>query len=262
MNLTEELQEKLDILKAIPSSETNKIKSVFFETFKYRRSLINKGSAMEIFPKFHETVGLIEQEFLLMFPSYIASFKENYLDAIEKILEIFENTSSSRNQLKECGFNRTIQSFFALLKMLPPSPKGKRKKDIAPTTKAFEKVLIFHQISLPLMETIEKTSNTQPYIIAKGNSKLLLEEFLIVLDGKLLPDVFTTFEDSVDYLMKVHFVFQVKYDSSLENLYKFIQVYFYNMDTENVLFNSAMLKLKCLLKDNDHQLLISQFQTK
>ncbi|XP_074040875.1 uncharacterized protein isoform X3 [Leptinotarsa decemlineata] len=158
MNLTEELQENLDILKAIPSSETNKIKSLFFETFEYRKSLINKGSAMEIFPKFHETVGLI---------------------------------------------------------------------------------------SLPLMETIEKTSNNQPYIIAKGKSKLLLEEFLIALDGKLLPDVFTTFEDSVNYLMKVHFVFQVKYDSSLENLYKFIQVYFYNIDTENVLFNSAILKLKC-----------------
>ncbi|XP_074034191.1 uncharacterized protein [Leptinotarsa decemlineata] len=148
---------------------------------------------MEISPKFHETVGLIEQEFLLMFPSYIASFEENYLDAIEKILEIFENTSSSRNQLKVSNqlnrlnqLNRTIQSFFALLKILPPSPKGNRRKDIAPTTKAFEKVLIFHQISLLLMETIEKTSNTQPYIIAKDKSKLLLEEENLFLLNNIL----------------------------------------------------------------------------
>ncbi|XP_074039716.1 uncharacterized protein [Leptinotarsa decemlineata] len=123
MNLTEELQENLDILKAIPSSETNKIKSLFFETFEYRKSLINKGSAMEIFPKFHETVGLIEQEFLLMFPSYIASFKANYLDAIEKILKIFENTSRSRLR-----FQSYYTVVFCPLENAPTITQGQAKE--------------------------------------------------------------------------------------------------------------------------------------
>ena len=69
----------------------------------------------------------------------------------------------------------------------------------------------------------------------------------MIVDGNVLPEKFSNFVLAFDYLFKVHFVLNLKYDVNLETFFKFIQVYFYKVEVDSVTFTPKMHELRARL---------------
>lgn len=74
-----------------------------------------------------------------------------------------------------------------------------------------------------------------PFIIGIGDTKNKIHQFMIVLDGNLIPlSTKCNILDAIDYVFKLHFIFEIKYDHNLRLFWVFIQKYIYGMDVNNL----------------------------
>lgn len=91
-------------------------------------------------------------------------------------------------------------------------------------------------------EIISRRQGHQPYLIAIGPNKAAIQDYKVAIDGKFLDTSSSSVLNAFDFLLKVHFVFQTKFDSGLENLYCFVQHFFYKI--ENVVLTIKMRELR------------------
>ena len=75
-----------------------------------------------------------------------------------------------------------------------------------------------------------KETQSQPFLLAIGDSKARITSYLIIVDHKAIPCSARTVEAAVDLLFKIHFVFGLEYCMSLRQFWTFVQTAIYEID--------------------------------
>jgi hypothetical protein len=76
-------------------------------------------------------------------------------------------------------------------------------------------------------------TNISPFIVAIGTEKSFVTQYMVAVDGYLIPTK-TTFLEAFDILFKTHFIFNLDYDADLRMLFKFIQHYLYKIPISDI----------------------------
>lgn len=92
----------------------------------------------------------------------------------------------------------------------------------------------------------------QPFLVAEGLNKATISKYWVVVDGKFIPcSENASSAEAIETLFKTHFVFNVKYDQSLESFWQFIEIYFCELKTNNYKFTSKMVELRSRLANTN-----------
>lgn len=69
-----------------------------------------------------------------------------------------------------------------------------------------------------------------PFIIACGETKNSIHQYLIYIDNNLIPlKLNTTILQALDILYQLYFLLDINYDKNLKNFFIFIQVFVYEI---------------------------------
>ncbi|XP_011686422.1 PREDICTED: uncharacterized protein LOC105449120 [Wasmannia auropunctata] len=230
---------------ASPTTQLADIEVKMRQSLKYRRTIIlnpelSKNILIE-FPRFVDTPGLIQKDFEALMPEHSSKLDKNWQDFEARIVKVSEITL--KNKRKDIAlWDKTTQTLFLLLHLLPPTARGKKKPNHATVNVAMSRLISFHQIDLPLPSEQELTKiSLQPFLLAIGSNQQAISNFYVVIDGKLLPcPPNTSSIIAFDTLFKAHYVFGCKYEESLEIFWKFVQTIFYGIDVDNLSFTPKM----------------------
>lgn len=77
-----------------------------------------------------------------------------------------------------------------------------------------------------------KLFTTQPCLVAVGPQKNTIVSYYIAFEGHFLPVMAKNATQSLDQLLKSHFVFNTSYDEDLKNFFRFIEIVFYNLSKD------------------------------
>lgn len=109
-------------------------------------------------------------------------------------------------------------------------------------------ILLFLQLYTPYDEVIKNKKTNQPFLIATGECKSNIQSITICVDNKILAqEPVQNICQAFDILFKTLFVFNLKYDTNLETFFKFVQVFFYKINIEEVQFTPTMRELRSKL---------------
>ncbi|XP_030849780.1 uncharacterized protein LOC115927716 [Strongylocentrotus purpuratus] len=220
-------------------------------TFPVRQHMDRDGrSASDILEQFpFETVpGLIEVDFRKLFPENHSRFLTKWPELKPKVvtlarqllkqkgnLTVMELLSSydSSDQNKE-GWNSSTSAILLLLCLLPPASQGKSKAASAKVSisSALSRVIQFQKTGGSIQAFLDNTKETksQPFLLAIGNSKARITNYMIIVDHKAIPCSARTVEAAVDLLFKTHFVFGLQYCLSLRQFWTFVQTAIFEID--------------------------------
>ncbi|XP_021324022.1 uncharacterized protein isoform X1 [Danio rerio] len=214
------------------------------ETFKRRQELVHdpKKSAdiLNIFPRFLDVKGLINQDFGLLFNAetsnkllerWETSFKHKIINEAKSLTstaEIRGLINSAEGQGSENDWDSDMSAVLLLLHLLPPS-SGRKRTKISPT-EAVERLVHFHKSCTSIEGHLSKREGHQPYLLGTGRIKGRIDNFYVVMDKHLIPCAGTSSLSAVDELFKIHYVFNLTYEEALVNIFTFLQTTVYNID--------------------------------
>lgn len=95
-------------------------------------------------------------------------------------------------------------------------------------------MFLFFQTGTPLKSIIDtwKETKKQPNLVCIGDSSANLDSFFIVCDRLVIPLDCDNSTNAIDLLFKTHYVLGTEYDSNLSGLWKFIQVFIYELEAD------------------------------
>ncbi|KAK7918721.1 hypothetical protein WMY93_010005 [Mugilogobius chulae] len=224
----EECQEAISVITH--STDKALIKVKMRETFEYRQKLVHdqkeSSSIFEIFPRFLDTPGLIEQDFSLMFGESVSGkfiskwptyFKPKVIEECKKNPNVSELLSSLDSGTEnEHGWDSDVTSLLLLLHLLPPTSRGPKKMAKISSAQAMDRLFKFLKEGRSISTFLEKVNVRQPFLLCIGEHKKKIENFFIVMDKGVLPCAAQTGLAAFDTLFKAHYVFSVSYDEALE----------------------------------------------
>ncbi|KAM4597229.1 uncharacterized protein V3H82_023060 [Fundulus diaphanus] len=188
--------EAISIMKH--SSNPEVIKEKMKATFQHRQKLLHdleqSSFILDHFPRFLDTPGLIEQDFIRLFGEdisgkFIARWPTFYKPRVITVSKSLRQSShldellSAQEESGEYEWDRDLAAILLLVHLLPPTAKGKRQGKIS-APEAADRVVKFMKTAVA----------------------------------------------AFDELFKAHFVFAVSYDATLLNFYTFIQTTVYGID--------------------------------
>ncbi|KAL4000605.1 G2/M phase-specific E3 ubiquitin-protein ligase [Sarotherodon galilaeus] len=225
----------------------------------YRQKLVHDpdgtSSILDVFPRFLDTPGLIDQDFAMMlgdeasgrfltkWPSY---FKQNIITesqslpsspCVEELRASFDPEPSN-----DWGWDSDMAALLLFLHLLPPTSKGHKKTQ--------QKLDLHRQPIIFLTTFLEKANTRQPFLLCIGKQKKNIQRSFIVVDQKAVPCDAPTSVAAFDGLFKAHFVFSLSYDEALSSFSTFIQTTIYNIDVGNTKESPRVKELRArLLRD-------------
>ncbi|XP_023815113.1 uncharacterized protein LOC111948039 isoform X1 [Oryzias latipes] len=239
-------QEAMSLLNY--ATDTTQIFRKMRETFQHRQKLINDSDKtldiLSIFPRFLDTKGLVNQDFILLFNDEVSNrllqkwdpiFRCNVikeakqLTSTPELRQLLHSAESPQGSHEAMTYDAEMASLLLLLYLLPPPPGGPKFPKIS-ASDAVEKVIVFHKSCCSLEEHLQNQQNHQPYLLAVGREKRNIDRFYISIDKRLIPCQANRSLGAFDELFKAHFVFSVSYDGALLNFYTFLQTTVYNID--------------------------------
>ncbi|XP_016327723.1 uncharacterized protein LOC107677358 [Sinocyclocheilus anshuiensis] len=217
-------------------------------TFQYRQAMVHSPEksldVLDMFPRFLDTPGLIEQDFLLLFGEEISGkflakwptyFKQRVindskgLSSSHHIEELIKDAQREPGD-DSTGWDSDISALLLLLYLLPPTPKGHKKAAKISPLQAADHVVRFLRMGTSIPMFLEKVGSAQPFLLCIGENTKSIQRFFIIVDMKPIPCKAPTTVAAFDELFKAHFVFSTSYHESLANFYMFIQTAVYNID--------------------------------
>ncbi|XP_077939789.1 uncharacterized protein LOC144389513 [Gasterosteus aculeatus] len=133
----EECKEAISTIRH--SSDESVVKEKMRATFQYRQKMVGddaSSSFLDVFPRFLDVPGLIDQDFSMMFGDEVSQkflskwstfFKPNITDCktaknMDELLSATESESEDNN-----GWDSDLSSILLLLHLLPPTSRGQKK---------------------------------------------------------------------------------------------------------------------------------------
>ncbi|XP_046744278.1 uncharacterized protein LOC124410159 [Diprion similis] len=141
-------------------------------------------------------------------------------------------------------WDKVTSAYITLLKLMPPTAKGRKKADRIGVTAAIDRLIVFHKTGTSLENAVVHT--TQPCLLAVGPNKGAISSYFIAVEKGSIPIDAIDSSAAFDSLFKCHFVLDTRFDSSLSMYYDFIQVFYYKMDS-NVRFTARMREVRAWL---------------
>ncbi|XP_023808245.1 uncharacterized protein LOC111946944 isoform X1 [Oryzias latipes] len=237
-------QEAMSLLNH--ATDTTLIFRKMRETFQHRQKLVNDSDkALDIlscFPRFLDTKGLANQDFILLFNDEVSNqllqkwdpiFRCNIikeakqLTSTPELRQLLHSAESPQGSDETMTHDAEMASLLLLL-YLPPPPGGPKYPKIS-ASDAVEKV-DFLKSYCSLEEHLQNQHHHQLYLLAVGREKRNIDRFYISIDNHLIPCQANRSLGAFDELFKAHFVFSVSYDGALLNFYTFLQTTVYNID--------------------------------
>lgn len=102
---------------------------------------------------------------------------------------------------------------------------------------------------MPLNEILVNRTTKQPIILAVGPNKGAIEEYFIILDNEILPSEENDIVSTLDLLFKIHFVFNLQFETNLKGFFQFLEFFFYNLES-NIIITPRMREIKIKLTNN------------
>ncbi|XP_063903501.1 uncharacterized protein LOC135129212 [Zophobas morio] len=242
----ESVQETIEFLKAATQEQIKDIFERTRQTFDFRNS--HRQDIDKLFPRFFDTPGLISLEFSLMFPENDI-FHKTFSKNISIIKKLYTTTATNINTkfLHEENkdpqdWNASTNAILMLVYLLPPTSSKNARKQSAAT--AANKLIIFKDMQIPFTTILKERPSKQPFILAIGTSKAAISKYYVVFDEHIIPSPEQNVITAFDLCFKVHFVFNLDFEKSLEYFYKFVQNAFYNLEVKTISDRIRWLRTK------------------
>ncbi|CAJ1083779.1 uncharacterized protein LOC127531094 isoform X2 [Xyrichtys novacula] len=238
--LGEHCHEAISFLKH--STDESAIKEKMRATFQYRQTLVQdqqcSSTVFDVFPRFLDITGLIDQDFTLMFGEEVSGrflakwptfFKPRILTDCEKLTsnEHIEDLLSVQNN---SGWDSDLSSILLLLHLLPPTSKGHKKSGKISACQAEDHILRYLQMGASVETFLSGVAPGQPFLLCVGTKKNSIQRYFVIIDHQAIPCKAQTSLAAFDELFKAHFTFSVNFHESLLNFYTFIQTTVFNID--------------------------------
>ncbi|XP_031428575.1 uncharacterized protein LOC116221555 [Clupea harengus] len=241
--LTEqECEEVISMMKH--SSDEALVLDKMKATFEHRQKLVrdpNKSVAvLDIFPRFLDIPGLIEQDFLMLFgeetsgkflskwPTFFQPHITEEAKALVPTPHVEELLSSAQGN--DGGWDRDIASLCLLLHLIPPTSKGHKKSAKISALQAEDYLVRYLQVGASIQIFLSSLEPSQPFLLCVGEQKNKIQKTYVIVDGKAIPCKAHTSVAAFDELFKTHFIFGTSYSDALDGFYTFIQTAVYNID--------------------------------
>ncbi|KAK7899253.1 hypothetical protein WMY93_020106 [Mugilogobius chulae] len=255
----DDCQEAIAMLKH--STNPTIIKEKMRATFQYRQSLVHDHqgsfSILDVFTRFLDTPGLIDQDFEMMFGEEVSSrfvskwptfFKPRILAECKNL-----NNNDRLGELMDdrLGWDSDMSSVLLLVHMLPPTPKGYKRSGRISSTQAADHLVKYLQIGVSIDTFLAGVEPGQPFLLCMGNGRNNIQRFYVIVDHKALPCKAETSLAAFDELFKAHFIFSLNYEESLTNFYTFMQTTVYNIDVGSAKENPRVKELRAKILNAD-----------
>ncbi|XP_051795507.1 uncharacterized protein LOC127537497 isoform X3 [Acanthochromis polyacanthus] len=238
--LGEHCHEAISFLKH--STDESAIKERMRATFQYRQTLVQdqqcSSTVFDIFPRFLDITGLIEQDFTMMFGEEVSGrflakwptfFKPRILADCKKLTSN-EHIEDLMSLQQDSGWDSDLSSILLLVHLLPPTPKGHKKSAKISPCQAVDHVVRYLQMGASVETFLAGVEPGQPFLLGVGEKKSSIQRYYVIIDHKAIPCKAQTSLAAFDELFKAHFIFSVSYHESLYNFYTFIQTTVFNID--------------------------------
>ncbi|CAL8348271.1 uncharacterized protein LOC115556062 isoform X2 [Gadus morhua] len=241
----EECREAVSVIRH--STDESVVKEKMRATFEYRQKLVHDqdatSSVFDVFPRFLDIPGLIDQDFSLMFGDEVSGkflakwpscFKPKVIRESQSLpfsLHVEELRAGCNPETEnDHGWDSDMSALLLLLHLLPPTSRGHKKTVKISAAQAEDHLVRFVKHGASLTTFLEKVDARQPFLLCTGQQKKKVERFFIVVDNKPIPCNALTSVGAFDGLFKAHYVFSLSYDEALFGFYTFIQTTVYNID--------------------------------
>ncbi|KAK0155497.1 hypothetical protein N1851_002087 [Merluccius polli] len=271
--LGEECREALSIMRH--STDKSVVSEKTRATFDYRQKLVHDqdatASVLDVFPRFLDTAGLIEQDFSMMFGDHVSGrflarwssdFKHRVITECQSLPSspyVDELLAASDLQVEnDYGWDSDMSALLLLLHLLPPTSKGQKKTPKMSSAQAVNHVVRFIKEGASLTTFLDKVDARQPFLLCIGEQKKKIARFFIVVDQKAIPCNAQTSVAAFDVLFKTHYVFSLSYDEALSAFYTFIQTTIYNIDVGTTKETPRVKELRAKLLQDHYNVTNSQ----
>ncbi|CAL9706546.1 unnamed protein product [Knipowitschia caucasica] len=255
----QQYQEAIALMKH--STDEVIVKEKMSRTLVYRQKLLhnpeNSADILSLFPRFLDIPGLIDQDFSSLFgDATSAKMLEKWttyfqpkvvtqgrgLTPTAEVQDLIQNAEATE---VDDGWDSDMSSILLLVHLLPPSSQGRKRPGKISARQACDHLVKFIKIGTSIQGHLDNISESlQPYLLAVGAKKSMIESYYIVIDKHALPCKASTSLACVDELFKAHFVFGTRYCPELTNVYTFLQTSVYDIDVENTKVNPRVAELR------------------
>ncbi|XP_021959390.1 uncharacterized protein LOC110855279 [Folsomia candida] len=224
---------------ACPQTGFLEIKKLMSETLAHRNHLrrTNNDAILKLYPKFKHCNFLVNFEFSLLFQDASHKFLQIWPKFAKRLLDHVKQIKQTPAMAKFFAteadkWDESILALLTLLQFIPPAAQGKGKGGRAKIEDARDLVVTFYPTGTPYHSILDtwKAEKTQPNLVCMGTSTSTISSYFIISDRTMIPIEATTSTEAIDTLFKTHYVFAAEYDKNLVGLWKFIQVYIYQLD--------------------------------
>ncbi|XP_056287855.1 uncharacterized protein LOC130204894 isoform X1 [Pseudoliparis swirei] len=255
----EECREAISILKH--TTDESVVKEKMRATFQYRQTVVQQdqqdsSTVLDVFPRFLDTPGLIDQDFAMMFGEeasgrFLAKwptfFKPRILANCKNSNENVEDLLSGHHSSDASGWDSDLSSILLLVHLLPPTAKGPKKSPKISSHQAIKHVVRYLRIGASVETFLESLEPGQPILLCVGEEKNNIQRFYVIVDHKAVPCKAQTSLAAFDELFKAHFIFSVHYHESLNSFYTFIQTTVFNIDVGSTKESPRVKELRARL---------------
>ncbi|XP_074523915.1 uncharacterized protein LOC141788757 [Halichoeres trimaculatus] len=239
----DECKEAMSMMKH--STDVTLVRDKMKATFQHRQKVVQDSATaatvLDLFPRFLDTPGLIDQDFAMLFGEEVSGrflakwptfFKPRVIADCKNLPQsahVDELLRDARLESDDGVWDHEVAAILLLLYLLPPTTKGKKSTKVS-ASDAADRLMKFMKVGQSMDLFLKETSLAQPYVLCLGERKNRIQNFFIVLDQKVIPCATQTGVAAFDELFKAHFTFAVSYDEALCNFYTFIQTTVYGID--------------------------------
>ncbi|XP_059906059.1 uncharacterized protein LOC132455963 [Gadus macrocephalus] len=259
----QQCQEAIALMKH--STDEVVVKEKMRLTLAYRQKFLhdpeNSADILSVFPRFLDIPGLIDQDFRSLFgdatsAKMLEKWTTNFqakvvtqcrgLTLTGDVQDLIQNAEATE---VDDGWDSDMSSMLLLVHLLPPSSQGRKRPGKISARQACDSLVKFIKIGTSIQAHLDNISGSlQPYLLAVGAKKSMIESYYIVIDKHALPCKTSTSLACVDELFKAHFVFGTRYCQELTNVYTFLQTTVYDIDVENTKVNPRVAELRARMQ--------------
>ncbi|XP_060921976.1 uncharacterized protein LOC133018968 [Limanda limanda] len=249
----DECREAISVMKH--SSNTTLVKNKMKATFQHRQKVVQDpdtaSTVLDLFPRFLDTPGLIDQDFTMIFgeevsgkflskwptffkPRVIADCCKNLTTSphVDELLLSAQQESDDSVWHSE-EWDSEMAAILLLLHLLPPTVKGKKAGKMS-ASEAVRRLIKFMKVGSSMETFLKETGPKQPFLLGVGERSNSIQDFYVILDQKAIPCRMQTPVAAFDELFKAHYAFALSYDDALSSFFIFIQTTMYGIDVGKV----------------------------
>ncbi|KAI9517827.1 hypothetical protein NQZ68_000996 [Dissostichus eleginoides] len=177
----------------------DKMKATFQQRQKVFQDRATASTVLDLFPRFLDTSGLIEQDFTMLFGEEVSGkflakwptfFKPRIIADCKNLpgsLHVDELLLSAQQESDDGVWDYEVAAILLLLHLLPPTSKGKKSRVKISAKDATGRLAKFLRVRKSIETFLKDTGPAQPFLLCIGERNDSIQHFYIVMDQKAIP---------------------------------------------------------------------------